>query len=458
MSVQKLSLCREISYDAFIHVTKQQMRPDEATDLLYRAKKSPIQRIDRNFITEVVYGSLRWYSKLHWILQKTSKRDLTKLSPEVRAALILGTYQIFYMDRVPDRAAVNESVEYIRHKGQSKAVPFVNGVLRSIARRSEYFAKPNKDKQPSEFLALQYAHPRWIIDRWSRRFNYARVKSILSANNQKPPYTVRINSIKVPHDQGANFRNQILKEEKNHSDIGHIPTALYLKSFPNIDKDSLFRRGFFSIQDEASQLIGFLVSPQKNTLIYDACSGPGGKTAHLYELTAGQAEIHAIEKTNKQIEKAKESFARLGHSNINLVHKDFLEFCPKQKADKILLDAPCSGLGTIRRHPEAKLLKKASIVESLLELQQKLITHALSLLKPGGELIYSVCSFETEETIDHLTWLKENFSDQIKVISPRERLSEYYKKFVTKEGILLIYTDNRHNMDGFGAFIIEKIK
>ena len=456
MSTNRLSLCREISYDAFVKIIKRQLRPEEVLDLSFKQRNLSISRVDKNFITEVLYGSLRWYSKLYWILQKTSKRDLAKLSSEVNAALILGTYQIFYMDKVPDRAAVNESVEYIRYKGQATAVPFVNGILRAIARRSEYFAKPNKDKQPTDYLSLQYAHPKWMIERWSNRFNFSRLKVILSANNQKPPYAIRVNSLTTKLSQISSLRKTLLKKEKNHSDAGHSASCLYLKNYPLMEKNSLFSNGFFSIQDEASQIISFLVDPRQQTVIYDACAGPGGKTAHLYEITQGQSKIYAFEKSLTQIKKAKENFKRLGHEHINLIHQDFLDVSTEHKADKILLDAPCSGLGTIRRHPEAKILKTPTSIANLIKLQRKLITHALSLLKPDGELIYSVCSFETEETIDQLEWVQEKFSTQISVVSPKKRLSEYYKKFITRNNLLLTYPSNTHQMDGFGAFILKK--
>lgn len=432
--------------------------PDEVVEAHFAKQNEPLRRIDRNLVKEILYGSLRWYSKIFWIVQNTSNRDLEKSSPEIRTALILGTYQIFYMDRIPDRAAVNESVEYIRKKGQSHAVKFVNGILRSIARRSEYFTKPDKDKRPVDYLALQFSHPKWIVERWSRRFNFERIKDLLADNNKTPPYSVRINSLKVSSEQTQEFRSQLLKQDKNHSNRRSLRSCLHLKISPNFSPDSLFQNGYYSIQDEASQLVGLLVAPQAGETVLDACCGPGGKVGHIYELGKGEINLIGVEKDELQLQKAKENFERLGHTEkVTWVHESFNDFKPEEPIDRILLDSPCSGLGVLRRHPEGKWHKKISIISNMANKQRELLTHAISILKPGGELIYSVCSFEYEETVGQLEWLQNEFGDKIELISPLGRLPDYYKRFVTKELVLLIYSGNKELMDGFGAFIVRKV-
>lgn len=436
--------------------------PDEVVELLITEHGfNELSRLDRRFIKELLFGSLRWYSKIYWILQNTSTRDLATLSPQVRAALLLGTYQIFYMDKVPDRAAVHESVEYIRKKGEASAVGFVNGILRTIARRSEYFAKPDKERKPAEYLSLQYAHPRWLVDRWLNRFHFEKMKELLSSNNQPPPYFIRINTLQVPGESIQSLRELLLKDENNHSEKKAIRSCLQLKQSPLVGVGSLFQKGQFTIQDEASQLIAPLLSPKEGEVIYDACSGPGGKTGHIFELSGGLARITAVEKDPGQIKKAQETFARLTHNTrgeqVTWLEQDFLSFQPEEKADKILLDAPCSGLGVIRRHPEGKWRKSPKSIPILSALQEKLLAHAFSLLKPGGELVYSVCSFEPEETLHHLNWLEQQYKGSYELISPSSRLPDYYKRFVTRENALMIYSGNKDGMDGFGAFIIKKI-
>lgn len=453
---KQMSPAREIAYDAFIQVMEHNKAPEDATEALYAARGKDLKRLDRNFIKEVIYGSLRWYSKIFWILQNTSNRDLTKSTPEIRAALVLGTYQIFYMDRVPDRAAVNESAEYVRIRGQAHAVSFVNGILRQIARRAEYFAKPDKKALPVEYLSLQFAHPQWIVRRWFEHFKFDRLELMLASNNQPPPWTIRLNTLKIPLQEIHELQQKLLREEKTHSDKRPLRSALRLKEAPQLDNKSLFGQGYFTIQDESSQLIALLVDAQPHQYIVDAAAGPGGKLSHVYELGQATLALLAIEKNPEQMRRAKETMERLGHRQLEWLEQDFLDWAPGDKRpQKILLDAPCSGLGVLRRHPEGKWQKQGSIVTHMAELQKKLIMHALSCLEPGGELIYSVCSFEPEETIAHVAWLREKFGDKIELISPVPRLPDYYKRYVTRENLLLVYSGNQDEMDGFGAFIIK---
>lgn len=450
-----LSLARELAYDALVAIMDQKKKPEKVLQEYYETHDAAIRRLDRNFIKEIVYGSLRWHAKLYWILQNTSKRDLMQATPEIRAALVAGTYQIYYMDRVPDRAAVNESVEYIRKKGQAQACTFVNGILRQIARRAEYFAKPDKKTKPREYLALQFSHPQWIVDRWARRFKFERLEQMLSANNQPPPYTVRINSLKTSLEKAAELQDTMLREEKMHSDRRPLRSSLRLAKAPPLDAESLFGQGYYTIQDEASQLIAYILAPAAGETIADACAGPGGKLSHVYELGAEKIRLIAIEKDEDQYKRARETTDRLGMQQIEWVHEDFLAWQGTQGLSKILLDAPCSGLGVLRRHPEGKWHKTAELVSSMQKQQWKMILHALSLLPVGGELVYSVCSFESEETESHLSQLQEQFGDKIEVVSPVSRLPDYFKKYVTRENLFAVYAGNQDDMDGFGAFIIR---
>ncbi len=453
---QVMMSAREIAFDAYVRVMDQGQSPEDATEALYRQLPEPLKRVDRNFVKELLFGSLRWHAKILWILQHTAKRDLAASTPEIRASLVLGTYQIFYMDKVPDRAAVNESVEYIRKKGQANAVSFVNGILRQIARRAEYFTKPDKKAKPIDYLALQFSHPHWIVRRWFQLFSFERMEKMLAANNQPPPWSVRINQLKTPLPQVNELQARLLKDERGHTERRPLRSSLQFKAAPNMDAESLFAQGYYTIQDEASQLIGLLVAPGAGQSILEGAAGPGGKLGHVYELGEGKITLTAVEKNPVQMQKAKDTIQRLGHEGIHWVESDLLDFKPEQKFDKVLLDAPCSGLGVLRRHPEGKWQKREALIRTMSELQRKLIEHViLNLLKPGGELIYSVCSFEPEETESHVAWIRENYSDRIELLSPVPRLPDYYKRYVTRQNLLLVYAGNQDEMDGFGAFILK---
>ena len=453
----KVTLAREFAYDTFTEVIEQGKCPESIVESGYDKFRNELTRLDRAFIKELLYGTLRWYSKIFWIVQNTSKRDLKTSSPEIRSALVLGAYQIFYMDRVPDRAAVNESVEYVRKKGQAAGSGFVNGILRSIARRAEYFPKPDKDKYPCNYLSLQYAHPQWMVQRWLQNFGFEKMRELLASNNQVPPYTVRVNSLKVSAESLQTLRSQLLKEEKNHSERRALRSCLHLKEAPRLEAGTLFQRGFYTIQDESSQLIAHLVNPQAGECIIDACAGKAGKTGHIFEFAKGEAKLLALDKSAKQIQIGQENMRRLGHEGITWITSDFLDYKPDTNVDKILLDAPCSALGVLRRHPEGKWQKTLALIPQLSRLQRSMLAHSVDILKSGGELVYAVCSFEREETLDHLDWIRQTYGQQVEVVSPVSRLPDYYKRFVTRENILLIYSGNKDGMDGFGAFIVRKV-
>ena len=449
----RLSLVREVALDAFVEVMDHRRRPEDAVAYLYDRHAKNIKRIDKNFVKELLYGSLRWYAKMFWILQNTASRDLTKLSPQVRSALVLGTYQIYYMDRVPDRAAVNESVEYVRKKGQASACSFVNGILRQIARRAEYFAKPDKNKDPVGYIALQYAHPKWMIARWLSQFNYDKVEELAAANNKPPPVFVRVNTQKgIPTYQ---LQSMLLKKEHLHSERRPLRCSLKLKNFPELGEDSLFSGGHYTIQDEAAQLVSFLINPQRKEKIFDLCCGPGGKLSHIYELAGGEALITGIDKNETSLRLAQQTMKRLGHEGVKFAQHDILKWDNTEQVDKILLDAPCSGLGILRRHPEGKWHKKSAIIRELTTLQKQLIMQAVAWLKQGGELVYSVCSFEVEESNGILDYVKEELGERMTVVSPVSRLPDYYKRYVTRKNILQIYPGNNDLIDGFSAFVIR---
>lgn len=452
----KLSVSRKIAYNTFVRVMEKEESPEEVLQELYAKEEKPVSRVDKNFIKELLFGSLRWYSKLFWILQRVSKRDLNQVTPEIRASLTLGTYQIFYMDKVPDRAAVNESVEYMRFVGQTHCVGFVNGILRAISRKTEYFAKPDKKKQPCEYLSLQFAHPTWIVRSWSRRFGFERLKTILASNNAAPPITIRVNRNKVFEEDLSQFRNNFLKEEKVKISFSHLDYCMRLSKFPRLEKESFFEKGFYSIQDESSQLISHLVDPKPGERVLDACAGLGGKTSHLFELASGDLSLVALDPNKKRQEKALMGFKRLGHEGIEYVSSDLLDYKPETLFDRILIDAPCSGLGVLRRHPEGKWQKKPALVRNLAKKQRVLLLETLKLLKKGGRLVYSVCSFEEEESLEHLLHLKEELADQVEILSPSSFLPQYYQKYVTRENLLLIYSGNKEEMDGFASFVIQK--
>lgn len=462
----RLSISRQLSYDAISHVLRTRAAPVDSLDLQIQ-KCSSVKRLDINLAYEITFGSLRWWGKLYWILQNYASRDLDQCSVEVRVALVAGTYQLFYLDRVPARSSVNESVEYVRQRKQASAVSFVNGVLRQVAVKTSYFPKPNPDTEPVDYLALQFAHPHWLVNRWHKRFGYKKLHDMLKSSNDHPPFTVRICRDKVAHFAKVSDLHQFfLKVEKIRLQKRPQKYCYHLPQRPLLGTQSLFDQGYFAVQDEASQLIAPLVDPQPSELIIDACSGPGGKLIHLYELCLAVKAKHpskkpphlmAFEKKEAAYSRMMSNIERMGVCDVMCFKQDFLTASPSTPPNKILLDAPCSGLGVLRRHPEGKMFKEEDIISHMVKIQRELLTHAWNILADGGELIYSVCSFEIEECQQHLQWMRKTFAKSSELISPKDRLQSYYHRYVTAQDVLAIYCGNSDRMDGFSAFILKKV-
>lgn len=457
MSHSSLSVAREIAYDAFALLLKEDMRATAAIAQVIEQKGAKGKQVDKEMVKDILFGSLRWHSKLFWILQNTSKRKLNETSVEIQAALVCGTYQIYYMERVPDRVAVNESVEYVRLKGQASACSFINGILRQIARRAEYFQKPDKDAKPIEYLSLQYAHPDWLVKRWSKQFKFDRLQTILAFHNQRPPLTARCNMKKINLAEIKTFQQQLLKDERMHTEKKPLRSALILKDTPRTDKDSLYQQGYYTFQDEAAQLADLLVQPEEKQHIVVAYALKGKRLSHLMELAPESTQFTAVCETAEWTESAKKELSRMGSNKVEWVTQEFLDWHPSTQVDKILLYPPNTELGKLRRVPELKLHLKEAELKACVAMQEKMLAHALTLLKPGGELIYVVDSFEQEETIHQLEQAKKKFGAAVEVVSPLPRIPDYYKKFVTREHLLLIYSGNQVEMDGLGAFVLKLI-
>lgn len=458
LSQSNLSNSRELAYDAFAMILTQKVRVRAALDQLSQSKTYKGKNIDRAFVKDILFGSLRWYSKLYWILQNTSKRNLDETSPEIRAALVCGTFQIYYMERIADRTAVNESVEYIRHRGQANAVSFVNGILRQIARRAEYFQKPDRETKPVEYLSLQFAHPDWMVRRWLRHFKFERLETMLGASNQRPPTTIRANSLKTPLQDIKNLQQNFLKGERTHSDKRPLRSAVILKEEPNLGPESLYQQGFYTFQDEGDQLIGLLAAPEAKQVIAQAFSGRGKLVTHLYELSQGEAELITFPTDEEDRLITQKEVERIAGNHIKVSPENFRTLAPKQKFDKILLSPPNSELGRLRRFPENKLHMRESMLRELAEEQAKLLEQCLHLVKEGGEIIYAVNSFEPEEVDQQWGTLSKKYPGHLELVSPVPRLPDYYKKYVTRQNLLLVYSGNQDNMDGLGAFIVRLVK
>jgi len=424
---------RELALEALREIWQGGRKPK---DVLEEVSESMDKR-DRAFLMELVYGVVRFRDTLDWVLAKLLKKP-SGLSRDTLNNLRLAAYQILFM-RVPPWAAVNEAVEIEKKLGRPEVV---NAVLRSLLRVPEA-ERLNfdtiREKGAVPFIALRTSHPRWLVKRWVHRFGEEEAIRLAEANNRVPPLTLRVNTLKTTRDE--------LIDRLAGMDIRGEPTSLSpdgvtLRDF-HPDKHLWDMKDFFMVQDEASQLISFFLDPRPGERILDACAAPGGKSTHIAQLMQDRGKIVAVESDKKRMGRLRENIGRLGLSSVTAVQVDILEYSVKEPFDRILLDAPCSAMGVIRRNPDVKYRHKPQDLMRFKANQLDILRHVSKFLKLGGIMVYSVCSTEPEEGEDVIKeFLKE--SGDFYIIDASLR----FLKGLMKNGFLRTYP-HVHHMDGF---------
>ena len=350
--------------------------------------------IDRRFCTELVYGTVKAGESIDWIISKYINRPLKKIDPKVAAILRVGIYQIFFLDRVPDSAAVNESVELAKKVsiGSSK---FVNAVLRSAVREPEKAKFPTGDT--AEAIALSMFHPQWLVERWIEQFGIEQTKEICIADNKEPPLTLRVNTLKTS-------RSEVLESLKSQN-IAARPSTLTEEGIiiysgaGSLDNLAILQQGLCQVQDESSMLVAHALEPKSGEFIIDCCAAPGGKTTHIAELMNNTGHILAVDIHEHKIKQIKSNASRLGIKIIEPLQLDARKIGSKfkGKADRVLVDAPCSGLGVLRRKADLRWKKTLNELKALPALQLEILNSAAQTLKQGSTLVYSTCTLEYEE-------------------------------------------------------------
>jgi 16S rRNA (cytosine967-C5)-methyltransferase len=361
---------------------------------------------DRAFMVELVRGVLRYRATLDWRLGLLSDRRITKLPTLVQTILRLGAYQLLYLDRVPDSAAVNESVQMTKQQSRRLGRDwsgFVNAVLRALLRSPEP-AWPDAGSDPVVALAVRYSCPAWLVERWCRRLGAERAEVLCRASVEAPPLTLRVNTLRTS-------RSALLADlaaaqvEANPTSVSEVGIQLS-RSCAVIDLPG-YVEGRFYVEDEAGQLIPLLLDVQPGQRVLDACAAPGGKATHLAALMANQGEIVAVDRVSTRLDLVMANCRRLGVKILTPLAGDLRALVGAEIAshpmlsrpfDRILLDAPCSGLGVLRRHPEGKWYKTPESIAQHRRMQVELLAVTSRLLRPGGVLVYSACSIEPEET------------------------------------------------------------
>jgi 16S rRNA (cytosine967-C5)-methyltransferase len=348
----------------------------------------------RAFLRELTYGVLRWRNRLDWLLERCSERSLASLHASVRNLLRLGAYQLHCMDRIPQYAAVSETVRLAKQVGHPGVAAYVNAVLRSLERQREAASFPEAHDDLMAYLVVTQSHPPWLIERWLACYGPEQTIAMCQANNERPPLVVRANRVRTtPEHLLASLIAQGCEAELCH----FAPEGVLVTSHPTLDQLQSYRDGWLTVQDEAAILSGYLLSPRPGERVLDACAAPGGKATHAAEQMGDRGEVLCLDHSGQRLQLVEENARRLGLKSIRCLMGDAERTELEGAFDRILVDAPCSGLGVLRRHPDAKWSKGPELIGAMVRQQGAILGHLSRFVKSGGLLVYITCSTETEE-------------------------------------------------------------
>jgi 16S rRNA (cytosine967-C5)-methyltransferase len=392
-----VSTARDLALEALNRQDQNLLYPERYLER--RLEREPdLDERDRAFTIQLVQGVLRWRLRLDWIIAQGVKSPKKKIDPPVLNVLRLSLYQIFFLDRVPESAAVNEAVRQARAFGRGHVSGFVNGLLRNLCRNRERIPLPEKEKNPATYLSVFHSYPLWLVRKWLREFGGEETERLLEAMNRVPRMGVRTNTLKGSR---AELKERLAEEGVTGIEMPYSPEGLFLDDLKGpVHRLKAFSKGLFQVQGEAPQISSHLLNPDPGNRVLDLCAGLGGKTTHLAELMGGNGTVFALDRSHGRLLSLGETARRLGIGSIRPLTADAsgpLENLFRKSFDRILVDAPCSGLGVLSRHPDGKWGKTEEDILRLSALQQEMLRRAAPLLKVGGRMLYVVCTLSREE-------------------------------------------------------------
>ncbi|NNU82531.1 16S rRNA (cytosine(967)-C(5))-methyltransferase RsmB [Geobacillus sp. BMUD] len=408
-------------------------------------RKGHVDSRDAALLTEIVYGTMQRRDTLDYYLAPFL-RKARRLEPWVRILLRLTLYQMVYLDRVPDRAAVFEAVEIAKRRGHRGIASLVNGVLRTISREGLPAIEAVDDA--SQRLAIATSHPEWLVRRWIAQYGFEETARMCEMNLRPPQSTARVNRLRATVEEAL----ERLRAEGVEAELGRMAPEAIRAEKGNLAHTEAFRAGWLTIQDESSMLVARALDPAPGERVLDCCAAPGGKTTHIAERMDGRGEVVAVDVHEHKVKLIKQQAQRLGLDNIMAIALDSRRlgerFAP-ESFDRILVDAPCTGFGVIRRKPEIKYTKGSDDVAALAEVQQAILRAAAPLLKKGGTLVYSTCTVEREENEETIARFLADHRDFSLDGQLAERMPEPVRPYV-KGGMLQLLP---HHFDSDGFFI-----
>lgn len=409
------------------------------------SKNKQLSVVQRGFVTELVNGTLRNLINIDYIIDMFSKTPVSKMKPMVLNVMRLSVYQIMYMDKVPDSAACNEAVTFIKKKNMGGLSGFVNAVLRNVVRNKTNIKYPDEKSAPVKYLSVKFSYPEWIIEYWLKEFDYDRVKSMCAENTNAPRVGICINTNRI-NMQGL---KDILAKDNIAVTEGCISeNSLYISKTSDITEAKAYNLGMFHIMDESSMLAVKILAPKPGDTVFDVCAAPGGKSFYCGYLMKNKGRIISEDIHEHKINLLKNGAERLGLSIVEPILGDAAEFNENymNMADCLIADVPCSGLGLVRKKPDIKYNKTYEDIKSLVKTQREILKNCAAYVKKGGCLVYSTCTVSMEENLENVMWFTQNFDFEAVDIS--NLLPENVKCDTAKEGYIQLLPGD-FGTDGF---------
>lgn len=410
------------------------------------AKYQYFDKSERAFISRIAEGTIEYLIQIDYIINSYSKVKVNKMKPVIRNLLRMSVYQIMYMDRIPDSAVCNEAVKLAEKRKFTGLKGFVNGVLRNIARSKASIEFPSD--------SVRYSMPDWIISMWKDRYGDAITTKILKAFLDESRTAVRCNLDQADKEViiDSLTGQQVVVEETEYSD-----TVLYLKHYDHLDALEAFVKGWIQVQDLSSSFVGEAAAPKSGDYVIDVCGAPGGKSLHIADQLKGSGMVEVRDLSYQKVQLIEENIARTGFTNIKTKLQDALETDQDSigKADIVLADLPCSGLGIIGRKPDIKYRMTPEILSSLSKLQRDILSVVWQYVKPGGRLIYSTCTINPEENADNAEWFLNHYP--FKPVNLENQLGKKLRDKSIAEGWLQLLP-GIHPCDGFFISVFQRVE
>jgi len=450
MAEARKETARGFALDAIKRVEKDEAHVDRLAD--HYLQKARLKDPDRRLFSELAYGVIRHRRILDFYIEQTLDRKISQTDLTTRNILRLGAYQLFFLDKIPPRAAVNETVEL----SVKYARPIVNAVLRKLSENKPRLKSADDLPELMQRLGVKYSHPDWMVERFVKQFGEESAEKFMSANNQKADLCLRVNTMRANRDDLL----RLLEKERIKARPGRFcPLAVVVEDRGHPADLPGYKQGLFAVQDEASQLVVMMLTPKPGERVLDACAAPGTKTLEIFQLMQKKGTLVCADVNETRLRLVRPEAQRLGLEGFEMLVQDLtgpLAAGGKEPElfDKILIDAPCSGLGTIRRHPEIKWQRSPADISKLADLQKRLMKNLSRYLSRGGTLVYSTCTITGEENQEVVSALTD--SREFGLDDPFPHLPESARPLVKKDVFQTL--PHLHSADGFTAFRLRRVR